>query len=400
MGAGQRRQPHHALTEEPAMPAQRTVSNEEKRDVWEAYRAGHPIRVPVLLATNPRIILLDPALNPKGVTFEDYFDGAETMLEIGLRHACHRANVIHRYTDDPVGLPDRWTVHVDRQNVYEAAYFGSPVVHRPGQVPDAIPWLTDDNKRAVFERDITNPLAEGFFRDALDLCHQMQALAADRTFEGRPVDVADYTPTGSDGPLTVAVSLRGQGMLLDLAVDPDYAEELMAFITQAAINRVEALRGYWGRPHLGVGLADDAVQLIGTRSYQSQVLSHHQRFYAEAELPGQRRSIHLCGDATRHFGILHRELGVTSFDTGFPVDFGALRRELGPDVEILGGPEVAILLHGTPRQVYDRTCDILRSGIKKGGRFVLREGNNLPPQTPTDNLAAMYAACLDQGRYR
>jgi len=62
-----------------------------------------------------------------------------------------------------------------------------------------------------------------------------------------------------------------------------------------------------------------------------------------------------------------------------------------------------------------RPCEILRSGIKNGGRFILREGNNLPPRTPADNLPAtpgarhswrppflapaMYAACLDEGRY-
>ena len=381
-----------------------TISNDEKRAVWEAYRAGAPTRVPVMLATNPRIILLDPALNPgamhgAGITFEDYFDDAETMLQIGLDHAYHRATAINRFTDDPMGLPERWTVHVDRQNVYEAAYLGSPVVHRPGQVPDAVPWLADANKRAVFERDIGDPLEEGFFRDSLELCHRMQALAAQRTFHGRPIQVANYAPTGSDGPLTVAVSLRGQGLLLDLAADPAYADELMVFITQAAINRVRALRAYWGAPDLPAGLADDAVQLVSTPTYRRQVLPHHQRFYHEAGLLGQRRVIHLCGDATRHFPLIHRELGVTSFDTGFPVDFGALRDAMGPDVEILGGPEVAILLHGTPREVYDRTCEILRSGIKNGGRFILREGNNLPPRTPADNLAAMYAACLDEGRY-
>ena len=34
-----------------------------------------------------------------------------------------------------------------------------------------------------------------------------------------------------------------------------------------------------------------------------------------------------------------------------------------------------------------------------GGRFILREANNLPPCCPEANLAAMYQACLDFGRY-
>jgi len=87
------------------------------------------------------------------------------------------------------------------------------------------------------------------------------------------------------------------------------------------------------------------------------------------------------------------------FDTGFPVDLTQLRKDLGPDVLIYGGVEVALLLYGTPTQVYERTKEILLSGIKDGGRFVLRDANNLPPAAPAENLAAMYQACLDYGGY-
>ena len=104
-----------------------------------------------------------------------------------LQHARHRAEVIHRYTDDPVGPPEVWRANVDRQNVYEAAYFGSPVIYRPDQVPDAVPWLDDDHREAVFERDISAPLERGFFRDSLDLGLRMM-LARGMTYEGRPVE--------------------------------------------------------------------------------------------------------------------------------------------------------------------------------------------------------------------
>jgi hypothetical protein len=35
----------------------------------------------------------------------------------------------------------------------------------------------------------------------------------------------------------------------------------------------------------------------------------------------------------------------------------------------------------------------------EGGRFVLKEANNLPPRCPEANLVAMYQACLDHGNY-
>jgi hypothetical protein len=378
-------------------------SNAEKKAVWDTYRRGQPVRVPVLLATNPRIILLDPALNSEGFTFEQYFQDPRVMLAVQLKHALHRAQVINRYTDDPVGGPDGeypevWRVGVDRQNIYEAAFLGAPIIYREGQVPDTRPILDDAHKESIFDRDIEHPLELPLLKESLEFCLRMKELAPGAAFHGRPVEVNDYAPTGTDGPLTVSMNLRGQGMMLDLLTDPDYATRLMTFVTEAAINRVHGLRRYWENDKLGAGLADDSIQLISTSLYREMVMPHHRRFY-DTFITDRPRGIHLCGDATRHFKTLSDELNIKSFDTGFPVDFASLRKELGPDVEILGGPPVSLLLQGTPEQVYEASKAILLSGIKEGGRFVLREGNNLPPRVPLANLEAMYRAALDHGWY-
>ena len=68
-------------------------------------------------------------------------------------------------------------------------------------------------------------------------------------------------------------------------------------------------------------------------------------------------------------------------------------------VQILGGTEAFLLLNGTAEQVYERTRYILRSGVMEGGRFILRDANNLPPNCPESNLAAMYNCCLEHGVY-
>ena len=100
--------------------------------------------------------------------------------------------------------------------------------------------------------------------------------------------------------------------------------------------------------------------------------------------------MHLCGDASRHFKTLRDELGVYEFETGFPINFTNLRNELGPDVTIHGGPDIMILRDGSVQEVRLETRRILQSGILDGGKFVLREGNNLAPHTPFENLSAMY----------
>ncbi|MHB1356537.1 MAG: uroporphyrinogen decarboxylase family protein [Anaerolineae bacterium] len=374
------------------------VTNEEKKAVWEAYRAHTPTRVPVLFGTNPRIVILNPVLNPEGISFERYFLDPGVTVDMQVRWQRYRVEVLNHYCDDPLGLPDAWQVYVDRQNVYESAFFGAPLEFRPGQVPDVHPYLDDDHKEDIFRTDIEHPLEHGFFRDALDHAEGMRAASANLRIDDRPIHVNNYMPTGCDGPLTVAANIRGQGILADLIADPDYVHRVFDFIIQAAINRVHAVRRHYHDETIGCGLADDSIQLISNKTYRKMVMPHHKRFY-DTFFPGKPRGIHLCGDAQHHFKMLHDELDIQSFDTGFPVDFGRLRRELGPEVEILGGPPVAVLLQAAPEQVYACTKDILCSGIMEGGRFILREGNNLPPLVPEANLAAMYQACLDHGRY-
>ncbi|MCE5260030.1 MAG: hypothetical protein LLG44_13380 [Chloroflexi bacterium] len=374
------------------------VSNEEKKRVWEAYRARKPVRVPVTFSTNPRIILLNPRLNPEGYSFESYFYEPEVTLEVQLRWQRYRSTVIAQYCDDPLGLPESWQIGLDRQNVYESVFFGAPLVFRAGQVPDVRAYLDDEHRDSIFDIDIEHPLEHGFFKQALDYAELLRQVSAGRQVDGLPFKINDYTPTGCDGPLTVAANIRGEAILADLIADQEYANRLFGFIIQAAINRVRAVRTYYQREDIGCGLADDSIQLISSRTYREMLLPHHRQFY-DTFFPGQPRSIHLCGDAQRHFKMLRDELNVQTFDTGFPIDFSKLRRDLGPDVEIFGGPPVSTLLLASADQVYNATKDILLSGIKEGGRFVLKEANNLPPMVPETNLEAMYQACLDYGTY-
>jgi uroporphyrinogen-III decarboxylase len=149
-------------------------------------------------------------------------------------------------------------------------------------------------------------------------------------------------------------------------------------------------------PQKDFGFADDSVALISTPMYREHVLPHHRRLCDALAGPSKSpRSIHLCGDSTRHFETLVEELNVKTFDTGFPVDFGAMRRELGPEVRLQGGPHVDFLMRATPGEVRDEVRRIFKSGVLEGGRFLLREGNNLAPHTPLANTESMYHAGLE-----
>ncbi len=373
------------------------IDDTEKTALWDAYFARQPTRVPLRLNTNPRVVLLDPEWNPEGYTFEDAARDPETHVEIALRHELYRRRVLGPRSDLPAEPPEEWAINYWCYNVYDAACLGAEIDYPAEQVPATRPFVDESNRRSVFDVPIEEPLELPFVRDGLAFWHEMDRICRNRRFEGRPVRLVPWELIFTDGPLTIACEVRGGDILAELVTDPEYAQELLAFLTRAAILRREAIWKYFGdRLPPANGLADDSVALISAKMFRECVLPHHRAWY-EAGPAGSVRTMHLCGDATRHFGALHEELGVTSFDTGFPIDFEAMRQELGPEVELTGGPDVPLLLEGTPDQVFERARAILESGVKEGGRFVLQEGNNLPPHVPLENLDALYRACLAFG---
>ncbi|HUU43148.1 MAG TPA: hypothetical protein VMX57_05180, partial [Planctomycetota bacterium] len=84
------------------------VTNDEKQRVWDAYHAGKPVRVPVTLATNNRVYMLDEHFNTEGLTYAETFDDAEKMLWSQLRWQDVARRHYHRFCDLPTGLPEKW----------------------------------------------------------------------------------------------------------------------------------------------------------------------------------------------------------------------------------------------------------------------------------------------------
>ncbi|MBI5835562.1 MAG: hypothetical protein HZB16_24930, partial [Armatimonadetes bacterium] len=370
--------------------------------VWDAYRARRPIRVPLVLGINVRYTMRRPEANPTGIGFPAYFGDARVQV----RRQCEHNHWVRHWLnhDQEMGLPEAWSVGVDFQNVYEAAWLGCELEYRGDEVPDTTPLLADeDRKRLLFDRGLPDPFSGPLMAQGWDHYATMRSLVdAGWEYQGRPLKHVWMTGLGTDGPVTVACNVRGATeFLTDLLADPDYAQELLTYLTDGIIARITAYRQHLGQPlrTAGWGFADDSIALLSEAQYRDFVEPHHRRLIEAFSDGTGQNSVHLCGDATHLFGHLRDALNIGSFDTGYPVDHGRLRAELGPEVEIAGGPSVPFLVTHRPDEVENECRRILESGIMAGGRFMLREGNNLPPECPPENVWAMARAVRKYGRY-
>ena len=369
--------------------------NARSSEIWAAWRAGDPIRVPVTIYADSRNWIGEPQLNTSGVTLPDYLRHPELMLNVQVRaQEWIRCNIL---SDDGMGLPDDgWPLIVDFQNYLEMAWFGAKV-HESAE-PHCRSLLDDNHRELLFERGLPDPW-QGIGAEVLRFYEYFQERRQDFTWQGRPIGPVSmpFNMTGTDGPFTLAAALRGtENFLFDMLDDPDYARQLLDFVTTATIRRIKAVRQYLGEPErsAGFGFADDAIVMLSTGLYEEYVLPSHQRIFDALTTGNENRSFHLCGDAQRFFPILQNKLNVRSFDTGFPIHFEKLYDELAADTCVMGGPPVSMLLNGTPGQIDAEVRRILQSGVMtRSKRFILREANALAPRTPLDNVNQIYRTC-------
>lgn len=377
--------------------------NREVREVWKTFAEGNPIRVPVIAGVSDRFFVLNPYTNPSNISFEQYTKDPDLMFEMQAKFDHYRR--FHVVGDHFMGYPEEeecgWLVNVDFQNYYEAAWFGANVCFPDNQVPYAKPILNEDNLGLLFEKGIPDPFS-GLMGTIKNYYEHFQERMETFILDGYPVAHIGGSLAITDGPFTVACELVDPTELCILLYeDPDYVHQLMEYLTEATIQRIKAWRRYLGRPEIAedFGFADDSILLLSKEMYEEFVLPYHKKLRESLSNTKRPGGIHLCGDATRHFKKISEELNINSFDTGFPVKHGELVRELGPDVRINGGPKAELIRKGTREQILMESKRILEEVMPYTKKFVLREGNDIAPYTPLENIQALYDAAKLYGRY-
>lgn len=373
--------------------------NREAREVWEAFKADRPIRVPVTY-TGART----QYIAENRVDYRRYYEDPDEMMRLQLEWKRREREL--PVADTILGeLPESWSVAVDFHPCASAASLGCPVVFRQ----DAVPAHHCAHLSREQCRDLPMPdtLESGLlprhraFRDHFD-----RRIAEGLTFLGRPVTRSRPTlPSLGGGTFSTALDVRGPEIMADMYEDPGFVHSFLERIAEWQIelhrvwHRLDGVEYPMDRPGDGeITITDHGIDMLSAATYDEFLVPLIRKL---ARRYGKRPSttLHHCGRGTHLFGLVKERFGLETLHalTWPIVDIGRVRRELGYDIRI-----VAVIgdwiLRTTPEAIRAAVKDLLAPEVKGAGRLTLWLAGEVT-EIPLENHRAAYEAVREYGRY-
>lgn len=195
----------------------------------------------------------------------------------------------------------------------------------------------------------------------------------------------------------MAARLRGMEMaLLDLAASPRLSGVLLERSADFAVRLAEAACAQFPLDWLWTGddVAGQQGLLMSPACWREAVKPQLARVVAVGKAHGLPVAYHCCG-ALRPIVPDLIEIGV---DVLNPIQCncpgmapGDLKRDFGDALAFMGGVDTQRLLpHGSPDEVRRATARLVDIMGSDGGGYILAASHTVPPETPLDNIFAMY----------
>ncbi len=192
--------------------------------------------------------------------------------------------------------------------------------------------------------------------------------------------------------------LRGMSdALLDLAAYPDEAGTLLArcgdfsvLLAEKALERY-AVDWLW----LGDDVAGQSTMMMSPALWREAIKPHLARVAAVGKKHGLPVAHHCCGALLPIIPDLI-EIGVSVLN---PIQCGCpgneprhLKAEFGAQLTFMGGVDTVELLPNATALEVRRATEDLIDVLGQGGGFILAASHTVPPETPDNNIFAMYEA--------
>jgi uroporphyrinogen decarboxylase len=275
-------------------------------------------------------------------------------------------------------------------------------------------WGVEWVKVGPFNQIRRSPLAEAdadaILRYEYPYAHVDQLL---RNMEPVAALAGDFFIGCDVSPCVFEMACRLRGMenaILDLAADPGLAEEMLGragafalLVRCAAWPKPPAPAFPWtgclpwtaGRPGwTGDDVGGQQAMIMSPRCWRDLIRPHLARVVAAGRARGLWVAYHSCG-AIRPIIPDLIEIGVNVLNpvqSNCPgMDPLELKREFGQDLAFMGGVDTQGLLpNGTAAEVRRATEQLLEGMTADGGGYILAASHTVPPETPLENVFALY----------
>ncbi len=193
--------------------------------------------------------------------------------------------------------------------------------------------------------------------------------------------------------------LRGLGAAVEeVAADPDLTDTMYGRCADFAVRMAEPACDRYPLDWLWTGddVASQSGLIMSPRSWRKLVKPHLARVFEVGTSRGLPVAYHCCGALRPIIGDL-AEMGLSVLN---PIQHGCpgmdpldLKREFGARLTFMGGVDTMHLLpHGSATEVERETARLIEGMTADGGGYILAASHTVPPETPTDNIFAMYSA--------
>ncbi len=191
--------------------------------------------------------------------------------------------------------------------------------------------------------------------------------------------------------------LRGmENAMLEMAADPGLAEEMFKRCADFSVELSKAACDQFDLDWLWTGddVASQRSMLMSPETWRALIKPHLTRVAAVGKAKGLWVAYHCCGALRPIVGDLI-EIGI---DVLNPVQSNCpgmdpldLKKEYGKQIAFMGGVDTqGVLPSGTVDEVRRATARLIEGMTADGGGYILAASHTIPPETPDDNIFAMY----------
>jgi len=276
------------------------------------------------------------------------------------------------------------------------------IVHEREGETHTDPWGITWIRQGAFNQVARSPLAgasdEEFSAYAFPYGHTGELLAN----MDAVVPSAGEKFIGCDiSPCLLELMFRVRGMepaLLDLAAAPEAARAFLAKAADFSIHLAHEACSRFPLDWLWTGddVGSQRSMIVSPRQWRQMIGPELARIIAAGKSHGMPVAYHSCG-AIRD--IIPDLIGM-GLDVLNPIQCNCpgmsppeLKREFGSSLTFMGGVDTQELLpQGTRGQVYDATRALIEAMTADGGGYILAASHSIPPETPPENIFAMYEA--------